>query len=50
MTDDAALDTLYHKWLPLGFTTAQEEKTWDRREFGYYAPDGTAFFFYVGRS
>jgi len=51
MTGRAALEALHGEWAPHGMITAElADKPWGTREFGFYDPDGTPFFFYVDRS
>lgn len=50
MSDRAALEALNAEWLRHRIITAPlEDKPWGTREFGFYDPDGTPFFFYVDR-
>ncbi|WP_306251218.1 hypothetical protein [Parvularcula sp. IMCC14364] len=50
MEDLDCLKVLYEEWLPLEIISARlDEKPWGTVEFGFYAPCGTAFFFYVDR-
>jgi len=51
MTGRDALETLHGEWAPHGIITAAlDDKSWGTREFGFYDPDGTPFFFYVDRA
>jgi len=51
MTSRDALEALHGEWAAHGIITAAlADQPWGTREFGYYDPDGTPFFFYVDRS
>jgi len=51
MSDRPALEALNAEWAPHRIITAAlEDKPWGTREFGFYDPDGTPFFFYVDRA
>lgn len=51
MADRASLEALNAEWVPHAIITAPlDDKPWGTREFGFYDPDGTPFFFYVDRA
>jgi hypothetical protein len=48
MTSREELEQLYEEWLPHDFITAKlKDQPWGNYEFGFYAPCGTALFFFV---
>ena len=48
MTSRKELEGLYQEWQKLDVITAPlKDQPWGNYEFGFYSPDGCAFFFFV---
>ena len=51
MTSRGTLETLHAEWAPLiAITAVLADTPWGTREFGFYDPVGSPFFFYVDRT